>query len=351
MIIEKNKNLLKYNFYNINSIAKYFVELKNENDFIEIFDWIDKNKIKKYEIIGLGANVIFVNKFYDGLIIKVSNNFVNYENEIFEVGAGKNWDNFLLELQNKKYIKKNFYNIQALSLIPGTVGAGAYGNIGAFGTEIKKYIKKVKFFNIKTKKFEIKKNDELEFSYRNSFFKKNDKKFIIFSVFFDFSLEFIDFMNKKYKDEEYFSLEHFAKKHKIEKIKENEIRKNIIKIRKGIYPDIKKFPNVGSTFKNAEISKKQFDFIVKKYPDIPNWYLSNDKIKIPTAYIFDKILKIKGKVFGNIKIHENRPLFFINMGNATGEEFFNLCNKIKKLVKEKIDIDIEEEVKFINSNK
>jgi UDP-N-acetylenolpyruvoylglucosamine reductase len=90
------------------------------------------------------------------------------------------------------------------------------------------------------------------------------------SVTFDFSEKYSEEVNNFYKDDEYFSLEHFAKKHNLGKIKKSEIRENIIKIRKNIYPDIEKFPNVGSTFKNAEVSQKEFEKIFKKYPEIPN---------------------------------------------------------------------------------
>jgi UDP-N-acetylenolpyruvoylglucosamine reductase len=38
MKIEKNKNLKNFNFYNLKVQAKYFVELKNKKDFIEIFE-------------------------------------------------------------------------------------------------------------------------------------------------------------------------------------------------------------------------------------------------------------------------------------------------------------------------
>jgi UDP-N-acetylenolpyruvoylglucosamine reductase len=56
---------------------------------------------------------------------------------------------------------------------------------------------------------------------------------------------------------------------------------------------------------------------------------------------------LNGKTFGNIKIDNLRPLFFLNLGNATGQEFFNLCQKIKKITKKKIGIKIEEEVFFV----
>jgi UDP-N-acetylmuramate dehydrogenase len=76
--IEKDKDLLKYNSYKINITAKYFVELKIESDYsdiYELFDFIKKEKIKKFFVLGSGANVIFKNNFYDGIIIKLKNNF------------------------------------------------------------------------------------------------------------------------------------------------------------------------------------------------------------------------------------------------------------------------------------
>jgi UDP-N-acetylmuramate dehydrogenase len=176
-----------------------------------------------------------------------------------------------LQEKSEKENRKNFYDIQALSLIPGTVGAAIFGNIGAFGTEVKKYIKGVEYFDIEKKEvIFIADYRKFEFSYRNSFFKKNKNKYIILSVTFDFSEKYSEEVNNFYKDDEYFSLEHFAKKHNLGKIKKSEIRENIIKLRKNIYPDIEKFPNVGSTFKNAEVSQKEFEKIFKKYPEIPN---------------------------------------------------------------------------------
>jgi UDP-N-acetylenolpyruvoylglucosamine reductase len=37
----------------------------------------------------------------------------------------------------------------------------------------------------------------------------------------------------------------------------------------------------------------------------------------------------------------------MNLGKATGREFFNLCQKIKKMTQKQIEIKIEEEVIFI----
>lgn len=359
MKIEKDKDLKTFNYYDLNVTAKFFVELKTRDDFVEAFAFVEKEKLKKFFVFGEGSNIVFKREVYDGLVMKVSNTFLkwnvvgrktNHNNSVFrpttnqvEVGAGKNLDIFLAVCQ-----KKGIFDIQSLSSIPGSVGAGVFGNVGAFGREIKNFVFGVWVFNFKKREFIFFKNQECGFSYRDSFFKKNRDRFLVFSVVFDFSKKFKREMDVLYNQEEYFSLEHFAKKHNLGKIKNSEIRKNIKKIRKGIYPDIKKFPNVGSTFGNTELSKSQLKKLLKKYPDTPNWEQRNGKVKIPTAYIFDKVLDLNGKVFGNIKIDQKRPLFFLNLGGATGKEFFSLCQKIKKMVKKELDIEIKEEIFFVD---
>lgn len=343
MKIEKKKKLKKFNFYNLDVTAKYFVELKKKKDFEEVFSWMDRNDIKKSFIIGEGSNIIFKKDFFDGVVIKISNNFLCWnDKDVVGVGAGKNLDTFLLACQ-----KKDIFEIQSLSSIPGSVGAGVFGNVGAFGTEIKKFIFGVWVFDIFKRKFIFVENRESDFSYRNSFFKKNKNKFLIYSVIFDFSNKFHKEIKFFYKEDDYFSLRHFAKKYNLKSLKKQNLRTEIKKIRRNIYPNIEKFPNVGSTFKNAEITKRQFKKISQQYPKIPNWEQKSGKIKIPTAYIFDKILNLNGKKIGNIQIDSKRPLFFINTGDGTGKEFFKLCQKIKKDTEKKLGIKVEEEVFFV----
>jgi UDP-N-acetylmuramate dehydrogenase len=181
------------------------------------------------------------------------------------VGAGKNLDTFLRDCHSR-----GIFDIQSLSSIPGSVGAGAFGNVGAFGKEIKNFISGIFAFDILKKEFVFIENKKCYFSYRDSFFKKNRIRFVVFSVVFDFSKKFQKEMGNFYKEEEYFSLEHFAKKHNIKNLKKEGLRKEIKKIRRKIYPNVKKFPNVGSTFGNTEVSKKECLELLKKYPQIPN---------------------------------------------------------------------------------
>jgi len=68
--------------------------------------------------------------------------------------------------------------------IPGTIGGAVRGNAGAFGSNMRNSVEKIKAFlledgNVSVKNFN---SEECNFEYRNSLFKKDDN-LIIFRLF------------------------------------------------------------------------------------------------------------------------------------------------------------------------
>ena len=56
---------------------------------------------------------------------------------------------------------------------------------------------------------------------------------------------------------------------------------------------------------------------------------------------------LKGKKIGNAKISEKHANFIINEGSATAADVKSLIDLMKKEVKEKFDINLEEEVRYV----
>ena len=331
--IQKNKSLKKFNTWKINSRAKYFCEVETEGDFLKVFDFIKKEKIK-YFILGGGSNIVFLNDFYDGFIIKIKNNSIklcDFKKNI-EVGAGVILDDLVKSLQQKK-----IYNMANLTSIPGTVGGAIFGNAGAYGLEMGELVQKVLVFDLKMAKFKEFSQKACNFSYRNSIFKQSNNRYLIYKVFLKIG------ETKKEQNLSYAKLSQYLKK----EIEEKKIRKEIEKIRKEKFGNLNKIRTTGSVFKNVEITKYQFKNVQKILPDVPFWDLDNGKIKIPTGYFLDKLLNIRGKKFRNIKINKDNALVFYATVNVTGKEIFNLIEKIKKQIKKQIGINIEPEVVFV----
>lgn len=76
-------------------------------------------------------------------------------------------------------------------------------------------------------------------------------------------------------------------------------------------------PNLGSTFKNPK-----GDFSARLISEAG----------------------LKGTMIGGAQISEKHPNFIVNRGNATFEDISNILKLVKKTIKEKYDIALEEEI-------
>src|SRR6056297_1312251 len=168
--IKKGVDLASLTTFKIGGKAKYFLKTKNEKDLIRAFKWAKKRSIPIY-LLGGGSNILVSDKGFSGLVIKLNSNKIKKELEYYNklrlrVGAGLAMSKLL-----GYSIKHNLRGMIWATGIPGTIGGGVYGNAGAHNKSIGDYVLKAKIFS----KGKIKTiNCKNKFSYRNSFFKKNN---------------------------------------------------------------------------------------------------------------------------------------------------------------------------------
>ena len=137
MRIIKDYNLKDLNTFGIEAKAKYFVELNNERELIEL---IAQKEFKESEklFLGGGSNVLFT-KDFEGIVIlnKIKGIEIlkeDEENIWIKSFGGENWHSLVLF-----GVERGYWGLENLSLIPGTVGAAPMQNIGAYGVEKIKY--------------------------------------------------------------------------------------------------------------------------------------------------------------------------------------------------------------------
>ncbi len=330
--MNKKKSLKNFNTFRVDVFCDNFLEIKREQDLISFFE---KNKRRNFLILGGGSNILF-SKNFKGTILKNKLKGIKIlkkenGNIFLEAGSGENWHNLVYFC-----MRKNFWGLENLALIPGEVGGAVFGNIGAYGLEIKDKIFSVEVYDMEKKKTKVYKNTKKFFSYRNSYFKKNRGRFFILKVVFKLSEKFEPIL--RYKDLK----EVFKNKNK-EKITGKNIFEAVVKIRKKKLPDLQKFPNNGSFFKNPEISKKISSEILKIDPEVKFWEQENGKIKISAGYLIESI-GFKRKKIGNVGTYQKHALVLINFGEAKGSKIKKFSEKIKREVFKKYGILLEEEV-------
>jgi len=338
MKIFKNYCLKENNTFKINAVAETFVEYDSDNEILQYLKGYKDISDRKLLILGEGSNILFKGDFHGTIIhpktakIEIIQN--SDEKIVVCAQAGCIWDDFVEWTINYKA-----YGLENLSLIPGTVGASAVQNIGAYGIEAGDFIESVTYFDLKESKIVTIKGKDCAFAYRNSIFKtKLKNSIIILSV--NFCLNTSPSINADYADiKSYFGTK--------TDINPSELRNAVIEIRNNKLPEPKIVGNAGSFFKNPLVDKAKFDELLAEFVDLRYYSLDNNMYKIAAGWMIDKC-GLKGFEKNGVAVHEKQALVIINRtGNVSGRDIVEFSELIQNKVFEVFKIKLEPEVIFI----
>ena len=277
--------LKNYTSFKLNGQAKFLVMPSSVENLIILLKYLKKNKIK-FKVIGKGSNIIFVNDYYDGVLIRLDKlDSLTIDNTKIIVGSGYSLMKLALKLSRMGYTGLEF-----ASGIPGTVGGAVYMNAGAYKSDMGYIVKSVK---VLTPRYEIVEmsNALMNFHYRTSFLQTH-KDYICLEA---------TLVLKKSNPDEIMQL-----------IEDRRIRR--------FESQPLEYPSAGSVFRNPE----------------------NDY-----AGRLIEEAGLKGYNVGDAEVSQKHANFIINTGNAKGSEIKELILKIQKTVKEKFDIELKAEQEFV----
>lgn len=326
-------DLTPYNGLGIRAEARQFLRITNLEELVEAHRELGQTNI---HVLGHGTNTVWGNPVIDVPIIKIEIPGIQPLEEdldyaLIRVGGGVIWDELV-----KWSVNHNLSGIEALSAIPGTVGAGPVQNIGAYGQEIKESIDSVSVFDWNTGKNLIMDKNSCEFSYRDSIFKRK-KNLIITNITFKLSKKSPNVPN--YPD----TLKHFGAN---KQPTLTEIREAILEIRAGKLPDPKKVPNCGSFFKNPIIKAEQAKKLQNQYPDMPLFPVQK-WVKVPAGWLIDRA-GLKGAWIGPVQVYPKNALVLTTpLTNPKPEEVMKAKDEIVEKILSQFGIKLEMEPDLI----
>lgn len=303
--------------FKIGGSIRYFFRVDSLKDLIETVKFA---KIKKLPIfiIGEGSDILVSDKYFNGVVIKYTENNIEINNNIVSAKAGVVWDKLV-----KFTVDNMLQGMECLSGIPGTVGASPIQNIGAYGQELSDTFISLKAYDIQDEKVVVFNKKQCMFGYRESIFKRKDywQKYIILEVSF--------------------------KLKKVEGIDLLKSRDDILKLRKQKLEDPKKVPNAGSFFKNPIITLNKKLDLEKKYSDM-QFYPVKNKYKISAGFLIEKA-GWKGKKMGPAQVSPKHALILTNPnGKSKFDDIKKMADSIIADVYKLFKIKLDPEVQYIN---
>lgn len=337
LIVQNNISLKKYNSFGIDVSAKHFVEIDSEDDLQQLFQQTDivKNPIL---VLGGGSNTLFTKNF-EGLLVHINIKGIDFtvqgEDVFLTAGAGVVWNDLV-----QFAVNHNFYGLENLSLIPGSVGASPIQNIGAYGVEIKDVLYSCKAFEMATHSFKTFSNNDCQFSYRESIFKQSLKgKYIITEVIFKLKL-------KAEFNIEYGAIANELHTRGIQHPTLADISKVVSDIRVSKLPDPSTIGNAGSFFKNPIVEVELYEQLYNQYPNMVAFKVSETSYKLAAGWLIEQC-GWKGKSIGNVGTWKNQALVLVNMNHASGIEIYEFSSQIIDSVINKFGVNLEREVNIL----
>jgi len=334
--IQHRVSLKEHNTFGIECRAALFARPENTKQLTRLLEDYD-TRSHPFLVLGEGSNILFKSDF-EGLVLKPGIKGIelvedNGEEVLVSVGAAENWDSWV-----QHATQQGWFGLENLSLIPGSAGSAPIQNIGAYGVEMKDHFAWLDAWDLQQKQPVRIRKEECRFGYRSSIFKTEARgRYIITHV--TFRLSRIPDLKLGYGPVK-------AALSAAGGSTPMDLRNVIISIRNQKLPDPEEYGNAGSFFKNPMVDMTIFKCIRVDYHDIPNYPDTENRVKIPAAWLIETA-GWKGKRIGNVGTWPSQPLVIVNYGGATGQEIFDFSEQIRNDLDRKFSVYLEREVNVV----
>lgn len=282
---QKNVLLKDHTTYKIGGPAKYFFIAKSKEDLLWALKEARVLKIPVFIFAG-GSNILFSDKGFKGLAIKLQNTGLSQEGDCVFIEAGEKLNDLVNFCQDS-----GLSGLEWSAGIPGTVGGAIYGNAQAFGGKTSDSVKSVQVLDLKTLKIKTLSNKQCQFSLKTSIFKKK-KNLIILSAVFSVGKADKELISQKIKE----YIDYRNKNHPLG------------------------WPSCGSVFINPK--NEHAGCLIEKSG-------------------------LAGKKIGKAQISPKHSNFIINLGGAKSSDVLKLIKLAQKKVKAKFKLLLKPEVQIV----
>jgi UDP-N-acetylmuramate dehydrogenase len=206
-------------------------------------------------------------------------------------------------------VERGLKGLETLTRIPGWVGAAVYGNAGAYGHSLSEGISRVTWTDGGPP--HVLASAECEFRYRESVFKRR-KDWIILSA--ELELETADPVELRRTADE------------------------IAGIRDRKFPPTMKC--AGSIFKNLRLEELPAEVAALVPPAVVR------EGKVAAGWFLEQV-GAKGMVRGGMRVADHHANLIYNAGGGTARDLCALISELKRRVRDRFGLELEEEVQYI----
>ncbi len=284
-------------------------------------------------VLGGGSNLVVADAGFDGTVLQVATRGVEVAAQAehaLEIAAGVDWDHAV-----SLAVDEGYAGVEALSGIPGRVGAAPIQNVGAYGQEVAQTVARVRVLDRTTHDVVDLAPEDCGFAYRDSTFKRIPDRFVVLAV--AFALEH----SRLGAPVRYAELARRLGVAPGDRAPAADVRQAVLDLRRGkgmvLDPDDHDTWSAGSFFTNPVIPADAVP------AGAPAWPQPDGRVKTSAAWLIDHAGFAQGYGDGPARLSTKHPLALTNRGDASTADLLALAREVRDGVRERFGIGLEPE--------
>ena len=316
--LKEHEPMARHTNFRIGGPARWYAEVKSEEELVAALEAAKEADVPMF-VLGGGSNTLFADEGFPGLVLQMAMRKTEIVGTTVMAEAGA-----LMAGLARATADAGLAGLEWAISLPGTVGGAVRGNAGCFGGETKDRLTSVRMLISETvataTKSKIKEvpASELAMGYRHSAIKHSHD--IVLSATF----ELVDGDPEGLKKR----------------------RADILAKRKASQPLYA--GSAGCLFKNVELDSEDLMQRANALSDIPGAKEMIASHRVSAGWLIDKA-GMKGERVGDAQVSESHGNFIVNLGGAKAADVRALSGRVKRAVRDRFGIPLEEEVQWVGN--
>lgn len=322
--------------------ARAWVRATTEQELIDAVSTADADGTPVL-VLGGGSNLVVADEGFDGLVVEVATSGITPDTDDCEgvcggvmvrVAAGESWDDLVATA-----VERGWTGVEALSGIPGSVGATPIQNVGAYGQEVSQTIASVRVWDRTLKGVRTFAATDCGFGYRHSRFKADPSRHVVLTV--DFQLQ----PGTLGAPVAYAELARTLGVGADQRAPLADVRAAVLGLRAGkgmvLDPADHDTWSAGSFFTNPFLTPEQAAALPE---DAPRWPQPDGTVKSSAAWLIERAGFAKGHdLGGRAALSTKHTLALTNRGSATTTELLALARAVRDGVEQAFGVRLVNE--------
>jgi UDP-N-acetylmuramate dehydrogenase len=289
-------------------------------------------------LVAGGSNLVVADDGFPGTVVLIGTRGVEVEQDACSgatvtVAAGETWDALVA-----RAVDEGWVGVEALSGIPGSVGATPIQNVGAYGQEVAETIASVRCWDRREGALRTIAAADCGFGYRTSRFKRDPGRFVVLTVTFQLRLGDLGTPVR------YGELARTLGVGGGERAPMQQVREAVLKLRSGkgmvLDPEDHDTWSAGSFFTNPVLAA---DAAARLPEDAPRWEQPDGRVKTGAAWLIEHAGFGKGYGNDRVRLSTKHTLALTNRGGAATADLVALAREIRAGVDARFGVRLENE--------